>query len=172
RKIGGPELGEHVLDRLHLAIELLVRRGRVDDMEDHVGDERLLERRGEALDELVRQAADEADRVRHEVPPALVLACARRRVERLEGPVLDGALGPGKSVAGGRLPPVRVAGGRDLRRLAAAALLAAGRALALELREAPLEQRDPASCLAAVALELGLAGAARADAAAEPLEML
>src|SRR5262249_2980100 len=45
-------------------------------------------------------------------------------------------------------------------------------ALALELREAPLEQRDPASCLAAVALELGLAGAARADAAAEPLEML
>ena len=58
-------------------------------MQDEVGDERLLERRREALDELVRQAADEADGVGDEVAAALVLEAARRRVERLEEPVVD-----------------------------------------------------------------------------------
>ena len=53
-------------------------------MEDEVGEERLLERRGEALDELVRQPADEADRVGHQIPPPVVLEPPRRRVERLE----------------------------------------------------------------------------------------
>ena len=42
-------------------------------MEHEVGDERLLERRGEALDELMRQPADEADRVGDEVAPPFVL---------------------------------------------------------------------------------------------------
>ena len=58
-------------------------------MQHDVGDERLLERRREALDELMRQAADEADRVGDEVAAAVVLEAARRRVERLEEPVLD-----------------------------------------------------------------------------------
>ena len=58
-------------------------------MQDQVGDERLLERRGEALDELVRQPADEADRVGDEVAPPVVLEPARGRVERLEEPVVD-----------------------------------------------------------------------------------
>ena len=58
-------------------------------MEDEVGDERLLERRREALDELMRQAADEADGVGDEVAASVVLEAARRRVERLEEPVAD-----------------------------------------------------------------------------------
>ena len=58
-------------------------------MQHDVGDERLLERRGEALDELVGQAADEADRVGDEVASAVVLVAPRRRVERLEETVLD-----------------------------------------------------------------------------------
>ena len=45
-------------------------RRRVDDVQHDVGDERLLERRREALDELMRQPADEADRVGDEVPAA------------------------------------------------------------------------------------------------------
>ena len=77
--------------RDHL-LEPVVRRGGVDDVEDEVGDERLLERRREALDELRRQPADEADRVGDEVALAVVLEAARRRVERLEEPVLDADL--------------------------------------------------------------------------------
>ena len=63
------------------------RRRRADasiDVQHQVGDERLLERRREPLDELVRQAADEADGVGDEVAAAVVLEAARRRVERLE----------------------------------------------------------------------------------------
>ena len=47
-------------------ISVLGHRG-VHDVEDEVGAERLLERRRERLDELVRQLADEADGVRQEV---------------------------------------------------------------------------------------------------------
>ena len=51
-------------------------------------------------------------------------------------------------------------------------LLAARRALPLDVLEPPLEQRDPPACEPAVGLELRLARAARADAAAETLEVL
>ena len=157
----------------------LVGRGRVGDVEDEVGDERLLERRREALDELRRQAPDEADGVGDEVALAVVLEAARRRVERLEEPVLDRDLGAGERVQERRLADVRVAGERDDRRpLRAAALRRRPRCLPSSRRRrrrsviaAP---REPA-----VGLELRLAGAARADAgperaraAAEALEVL
>ena len=89
------------------------------DVEDEVGDERLLERRREALDELRRQPPDEADGVGHEVALPDVLEAARRRVERLEEPVLDRHLGAGERVQERRLADVRVAGERDGRRLGA-----------------------------------------------------
>ena len=82
----------------------------------------------------MRQAADEADRVGDEVAAAVVLEAARRRVERLEEPVLDRHLGAGERVQERRLADVRVAGERDRRHLRAAALLAARRALPLEVR--------------------------------------
>ena len=130
-------------------------------MQDEVGDERLLERRGEALDELVRQAADEADGVGDEVAPALVLEAARRRVERLEQAVADGDAGVGERVEERRLARVRVAGERDRRRLGAAPLLAPDVALAAQLAQPLAEQRDPAAREASVRLELRLAGAPR-----------
>ena len=76
----------HRVDRLAQAV---LGERRVGDVEDEIGDERLLERRGEALDELRRQPADEADRVRHEVALAVVLERPRRRVERLEEAIVD-----------------------------------------------------------------------------------
>ena len=102
-------------------------RRAVDDVEHEVGDERLLERRGEALDELMRQPPDEADGVGDEVAAAVVLEAARRRVERLEEPVADRDVGVGERVQQRRLARVRVAGERDGGRLGAAALLAADR---------------------------------------------
>src|SRR5205085_12571707 len=128
--------------------------------------ERLLERGREPFDELVRQPADEADGVGHEVTAPVVLEAARRRVERLEQAVLDGHLRAGEGVQERRLADVRVAGERDLRRLRAAALLATGRALPLELVQPPLEQGDAPARQPAVRLELRLAGTARPDAAA------
>ena len=100
-------------------------------MEDEVGDERLLERRSEALDELGRQASDEPDRVRHEVALPVVLERARRRVERLEEPIVDGCVGPSEGVQERRLAHVRVAGECDRRAGRTQALLAPGGALPL-----------------------------------------
>ena len=134
--------------------------------------QRLLERRREALDELVRQAPDEADGVGDEVAAAVVLEAARRRVERVEELVLDRDVRAGERVEERRLADVRVAGERDRRRLAARALLASRRALLLQLLQPAPQLRDAAPRHAAVGLELRLARAARADAAAEPLEVL
>ena len=102
------------------SISSLLGRRTIDDVQDQVGDERLLERRREALDELVRQAADEADRVGDEIAAALVLEAARRRVEGLEEAVATETVGPGERVQERRLADVRVPGERDRRRLASA----------------------------------------------------
>ena len=77
-QVGRADLAQDAVDRGDLLDELLLGRGPVDDVEDEVGDERLLERRREALDELMRQAPDEADGVGDEVAAALVLEAARR----------------------------------------------------------------------------------------------
>ena len=82
-------------------------------MEHQVGHERLLERRGEPLDELVRQPADEPDRVGHEVAAAVVLERARRRVERLEEAIVHGDAGAGERVQQRGLADVGVAGEGD-----------------------------------------------------------
>ena len=92
-------------------------------MEDEVGDERLLERGGEALDQLVRQAADEADRVGDEIAAAVVLEAARGRVERLEQAVVDRDAGARERVQERRLADVRVPGERDRRDLVSLARL-------------------------------------------------
>ena len=123
-------------------------------MQDEIGDERLLERGGEALDQLVRQAADEADGVGDQVLAPVLLEGARGRVERLEQPVLDRDAGAGERVQQRRLAGVGVAGQRDRRLLAAAALLAPGLAPLGELGQPPLQHRDAVARLAAVALEL------------------
>src|SRR5439155_26632498 len=71
-----------------------------------------------------------------------------------------------------RLARVRVAGERDRRHLRARTLLPPRRALTFELLEARLQHRDAAPRHPPVALELRLAGPARTDAAAQPLEVL
>ena len=110
-------------------------------MQHEVGDERLLERGREPLDELVRQAADEADRVGDEIAAPVVGERARRRVERLEQAVLDRDLGAGERIQERGLADVRVPGESDGRRLRAATRLPSRVALAAELGEAALEDR-------------------------------
>src|SRR4029077_11836461 len=71
-----------------------------------------------------------------------------------------------------RLADVRIARERNRRRLGAPPLLAPRRALALELLQATPELSDAPPREPAVGLELRLTGAACADAATEPLEVL
>ena len=168
----GPDLVQHAVDRCDLLDERVLGHRAVDDMEDEIGDERLLERRSEALDQLMRQAADEADGVGDEVAAAVVLEAARRRIERLEQAVAHRDGGVRERVQERRLADVRVAGERDRRNLGAPPLLAADVALPPQLLEPALQERDALPREPAVRLELRLTGASRADAAAEPLEVL
>ena len=70
RPLAGADLLEHVVDRAQHLEHLVLLDGGVDDVEDEVGEARLLERRAERLDELVGQLADEADGVGQQVRPA------------------------------------------------------------------------------------------------------
>jgi hypothetical protein len=108
-------------------------------VDDEIGDERLLERRRKAFDELMRQPADEADGVGHEVAPSVVLEGAGRRVERFEEPVLNRDVSVGERVQQRRLADVRVPRERDRRDRGALALFAARRALARERGETALQ---------------------------------
>ena len=173
------DLPQDAVDGGDLLDEPLLGSRPVDDVKDEVGHERLLERRGEALDELVRQAADEADRIGDEVAPPLVLETARRRVDCLEQPVADGDAGVGERIEECRLAGVRVAGERHRGCFRTAPLLAPHVALAAQLAQPLAEDRDATARQAPVRLELRLARAAGADsgaeaagAAAEPLEVL
>jgi succinyl-diaminopimelate desuccinylase len=172
RDVVGSDLGQdgtHCGDGLR---QPLLGEGGIRDVEDEIGDERLLERGGEALDELRRQPADESDRVRHEVALAVVLERARRRIERLEEAIVDRGVSSGERVQERRLPDVRVPGERNGWDTRAPALLPASRALSREPAKTLLQQRDPRPCETAVRLELALARAAGSDTTTETLEVV
>jgi succinyldiaminopimelate transaminase len=171
-KLVRADLVENRVDRAYLLVELFVGRGRIDDVQHEIGDERLLECRRKPFDQLSRQTPDETDGVGHEVATPFVIEAARRRIESLEEPVLDGNLRPRERVQQRRLADVRVAGQRDGRRFGPAAALTPDVALFPKLLQSATEQRDPATGESPVCFELGLAGAARAHAPAETLEVL
>ena len=149
RDVVGADLAKDGLHRRDRLGQPLLGERRVRDVQDEVGDERLLERRRESLDELRRETPDEADRVRHEVPLPVVLERPGRRVERLEEAIVDGGLGSGERVQQRRLADVRVPGERDGRRARPAPLLAARRPLSAEAPQAALDERDARSARAA-----------------------
>ncbi len=89
----------------------------------------------------------------------------------MEQAVAHADLGAGERVQQRRLAGVRVADERDRRQRRALALGALHRARALDVLQAPAQRRDAVARQAAVGLDLRLAGAPRADPAAEPLEV-
>ena len=117
--------------------------GGVDDVDDQVGEHRLLERRLERLDELMRELADEADRVGDQVAPPAVPVGARRRVERVEEPLPHADAGARQRVQQRRLARVRVAGEGDGReRRSRGAALASPRGFAPGARGAGAGSRS------------------------------
>ena len=117
---------------------------------------------------MVRQLADEADGVAHEVPAPDELVAARRRVERGEELVRDAHIGAGEGVQQRRLAGVGVADDRDRR---GGRRRAGGRAWtsrsSLDALEVAAKRRDPVARLAPVGLDLGLAGALAPDTAVD-----
>ncbi len=172
RQIVGADLMEDGIDGGDLFLQPAVARRRVDDMQNEIGDERFLERRRKSFDELGRESPDEPDGVRHEIPSAFELECACRRVECLEQPVLDGNRGSGQRVQQRRLADVRVTGERNGRRLRAPPSFSSHVALLAQVLQASSQERDSSPRQATVGLELRLSRAARADTAAETLEVL
>ena len=133
-------------------------------MQDQVGLARLVQRRGERVDDLVGQLADEADGVGQQVRTAVDAQLARRRVERVEEAVADADLGAGQAVEQRRLAGVRVAGERDLRQVRALALGAHRRARGADALQPAAQRGDPVARQPAVGLDLRLARSAGADA--------
>ena len=173
------DLGQHGVHGSDHLLELLVTHRGIHDVQDQIRDERLFERRREALNELGRQPADEADGVRDEVALAVVLEAPRRRVERLEEPVVDRHVRVRERVQERRLTDVRVAREGDRGNLRPLALLAPQSPLLLDLLEPAAEHDDPPVREPAVGFQLRLARPTRADAGsyrpgapAEPLEVL
>ena len=135
RKVVAADLRENRVDRRDLLPHSVFRERRVDDVQDQIGDERLLQRRREPLNELRRKASDEADGVGDEVALAVELEPPRRRIERLEEAVLDRDVRAGEGVEERRLADVRVPRERDRRHLGPLALLATDAALGPERLE-------------------------------------
>ena len=115
RLLARADLRQDAVDCLHVGEPPLLRGGGVDHVQDQVGEDGLLERRLESLNQLVGQLFDETDRVGEQVVAAGELEGPRRRVEGVEEAVADLDLGPGEGVQERRLAGVGVAGEGDPR---------------------------------------------------------
>jgi hypothetical protein len=157
------DLGQHLARDLDLGGEGGV--GGVGQVHEEVGVARLVEGRAEARDEVVRQLLDEAHRVGdQDARDALRLERAHGRVERGEERVAHQHAAAGQRAHPRRLPRVRVADQRHRGSLAPAPAARAG--VPLDGGELGAQLRDAVADLAAVELQLALAGPAPADAAA------
>ena len=162
RRVRRAELVDEPVDDLRLRLPLGVRE--VDHVQEHVGIRQLLERGLERLDQVRRQLADEADRVREQhLLRGVDAPAAGRGVERVEQAVVGRDVRPRQAVEQCGFSGVRIADeGHDRQGvfLAAAALRAANLAHVLEFG---LQLLDLAADVAAVGLKLRFARAARAD---------
>ena len=141
-------------------------------MQDEVGDQRFLECRRKALDQLRRKTPDEADGVCHEVTLPVVLECPGCRIECFEETIVDCGAGSRQAVQQRRLPDVRVPGQRDGRHARPPPLLAACRSLTAECPQAALDEGNTGTREPPVAFELAFPRPPRPDPAAQALEVL
>ena len=162
-------VGAQFHEDLHRRVVKLenARMGGVQKVDEEVCHDGLLQRRIEGLDQLVGELADEADGIGHQ-ERLLVrqVDLAGGRVERGEEGVLDEDVRAGESPQEGGLAGVRVADDRDIGDGGPLAVLALVGAVPSNLHEVALQAVHLAADLPLVLLELALALALRADAAA------
>ena len=148
---------------------LVVGMGDVDDMDEEVGLDDLVEGRLERLDEAVGQLADETHGVGEKEREVVDDHLADGGVEGCEEFVLGEDVALGQEVHEGALPHVGIAHEGDAHE--ALAVLALEGLLGVEFFQQDFELRDALLDEAAVGLDLRLAGAAHADAAALALKV-
>ncbi len=94
RALAGADLLQRLLDRVLHRLGLTLGRRGVEHVGQQVGAAGLLQRRAERIDQLVRQLADEPDRVAHEILPSrlalsgdrsVAIACDRSAIVRVVG---------------------------------------------------------------------------------------
>src|SRR5207244_11984694 len=150
----------------HLHLLLPRRMRRVDDVEQQVRRPRLLERRAERGDEVMRQLANEAHGVRETKPvPAADVHLAGQGVERREQPVFHEDVVARQGPQNARLAGVGVTDERGAGARPPALTLI--RAMVRYILEPLLEHRDLAADGSAIRLELGLAGTPQPDTASD-----
>ena len=143
-----------------------MRIGAIHDVEDEVGVRYLFQRRTEGLDQVMRQMAHEAHRVRHgAVAPAGQVELAHRGVEGREQRVLHQHTRAREPVEQARLARVGVARERDGGRAGTRARTSLGTAYPLHLLELASQHRHLIADASAIGLDLGLARPTGADAA-------
>ena len=166
----GPQLVEHRLHGHLLGHEVGI--GGIDDLEQQIGAHHLLERGAEGVDEVVRQLVDEADRIGHDDGTARGKRhLAARRVEGGEEHVGGVDVRIGQGVEERALAGVGIANERDGRDLVAVPVAGGRGSLALHLVEVGANLLDLLADEASVRLELALARAPGADAAAGAREV-
>ena len=134
-------------------------------MQQQVGVGDLLQGRTEGVDQLVGQLPDKADGVGERELPAIGSLCASHgRVQGREELILDQHARPGEPVDQRGLAGVGVAGDRHARGAVGLARVPLGVAVGLHLADFPAQLGDSGVNAAPVQLDLGLTGAARADA--------
>ena len=158
-----------IVERLARALHLVLQGGGggIDHVNQQVGLRGLLERAPERSHQVVRQLADEPDRVgdQERRPPA-ALAAPDQGVESHEQAVFDPGAAAGQQVHDGGLAGVRVPDQGGTRQLQAP--LAALAALLLDVLQVGRQARDPAPDQPAVGFELRLPHSPLADAAGLP----
>ncbi len=159
------DLREHALDFLDAPVALGI--GAIHDMQEQIRVARLGQRRLERCDEIVRQVADESDRIgEHERPAIQAVDAAQGRIKRGEQLVRRVHAGTGQRIEQGGFARVRVTDQRDQRQRVALARAPRGAALRFDFFQALTELFDARGEQAAVEFELGFARTAQADRAA------
>jgi hypothetical protein len=164
----GPDLLQDRVRRSDRVGPLGVGLRAIHHVENEVGEDRLLEGGLEGLNELMRQLANEPDRVGEQIPATLVLEGPRCRVQRVEEPLPHAHASAGESVQEGRLAGVRVTGEGDRRQCRPLAAGSHHGAVSLHTPQLAPQGGDPVAREAAVGLDLGLAGASGPDPAVHP----
>ena len=160
----GAQLLQHVDDRLHLLGCVGVRD--VDHVHEHRRLVDLLQRGAERGDQQGGQVVDEADGVGEQHLPATGnRAAASGGIEGGEELVLGHHRRSGQRVEQRALAGVRVPDEGDDRNRHVPSAVAVVLAMGMDVGQLALDMDDPFAELAAVALELGLTGAAQTDAA-------
>ena len=162
----GDALRAEVVDELihHLCLRDPLGVGNVDDVQQKVGILQLLKRRLEGVDELMRQLADEADRVGDDdIERVGDGQQPGGGVERIEQAVIRRNIRAGEGVEQRRFARVRIADDGNDRDLILHPTLALRAAHAAHLVQILLELVDLAVDVAAVGLELRFTGALGAD---------